>query len=298
MTATDIISLIKGDTQAERAVPKSGIVAWLTIIVAGIMAFLAICIAAFAFSTHRLATDWAVDLSKTSTLRLPAETVDADGQLATALSILQSAPGISQATVLDADARRALLAPWFGPDLPVSSLPIPHLIDISTTEDFDAATVSAALAEAVPDAVLDDHGAWRTPLLATASRLQFLGLAGVAMIAAAVLAMVALASRASLATNGQVIAVLRQVGATDAYITRAFVRRFTLRALTGAAVGSVAGVGAVALFPGLPFAGSSENGLGFPGGAALWLIGVPLGCAIAAFWATRSTAQRILKETA
>ena len=50
-------------------------------------------------------------------------------------------------------------------------------------------------------------------------------------------AMITLAANAALATNAQVIRVLRLIGARDTYIARAFVRRFTLRALSGAAVG-------------------------------------------------------------
>ena len=38
--------------------------------------------------------------------------------------------------------------------------------------------------------------------------------------------MITLAARAALATNAEVIRVLRLVGAKDSYIARAFVRRF------------------------------------------------------------------------
>jgi cell division transport system permease protein len=56
-------------------------------------------------------------------------------------------------------------------------------------------------------------------------------------------AMITLAANAALAANAQVIGVLRLVGARDTYIARAFVRRFTLRALTGAAAGAAGGDG-------------------------------------------------------
>jgi cell division transport system permease protein len=65
----------------------------------------------------------------------------------------------------------------------------------------------------------------------------------------------------------QVIRVLRLVGARDAYIARAFVRRFTLRALTGAAGGHRAAMAGVALLPGAKRPASFLTGLGF-GGAA------------------------------
>ncbi len=59
--------------------------------------------------------------------------------------------------------------------------------------------------------------------------------------------MITLAAQAALAANDPVIRVLRLIGARDSYIARAFVRRFTLRALAGAALGTLAGM--MAVFP-------------------------------------------------
>ena len=75
------------------------------------------------------------------------------------------------------------------------------------------------------------------------------------LIAGVTAVTVALAASASLAANGQVIDVLRLVGAEDAYITRAFVRRFTLRALIGGAGGTLLGLLAVALIPNVDASG-------------------------------------------
>ena len=60
------------------------------------------------------------------------------------------------------------------------------------------------------------------------------GWLSIVLIGATMAAMITLAANASLAANAQVIRVLRLVGARDSYIARAFVRRFTLRALAGA----------------------------------------------------------------
>jgi hypothetical protein len=51
------------------------------------------------------------------------------------------------------------------------------------------------------------------------------------LIAGAMAALITLAAQAALSANAPVIRVLRLVGARDAYIARAFVRRFTVRAL-------------------------------------------------------------------
>ena len=85
--------------------------------------------------------------------------------------------------------------------------------------------------------MLDDHTRWRRPLAVAAERLRLLGVLSIVLIGAPMAAMITLAANAALAANAQVIRVLRLVGARDSYIARAFVRRFTLRALAGAAVG-------------------------------------------------------------
>ncbi len=105
-----------------------------------------------------------------------------------------------------------------------------------------------------------------------------------------------LAANAALATNAQVIKVLRLVGARDSYIARAFVRRFTLRTFGGAAAGTVLGVIAVASLPRADEAGGFLTGLGFSGTGWLWPLAIPPFAAIVAFWATRAAAFRTLRE--
>lgn len=108
--------------------------------------------------------------------------------------------------------------------------------------------------------------------------------------------MITLAANASLAANAQVIGVLRLVGARDIYIARAFVRRFTLRALAGAAAGTAGGLVAVMLLPSADAAGGFLTGLGFQGAGWLLPFLLPPVAAVTAFLATRAAAFRKLKE--
>ncbi|MGR3839730.1 MAG: cell division protein FtsX, partial [Cognatishimia sp.] len=192
---------------------------------------------------------------------------------------------------------RALLSPWFGPDLPIEDLPIPQLIEISETEDgYDAAGLRLRLQAEVPGAILDDHSRWRKPLQQAASRLRLLGWLAIAVIATVMGTMITLAANAALAANAQVISVMRLVGAQDEYIARAFVRRFTIRALFGAAAGTAAGYVAVLLLPAAQGAGGFLTGLGFQGYGALWLAVVPFAAASVAFVATGVAARKRLAE--
>ena len=292
-----LFAMLAPDRQADRVVPPSGYTAWLTSFTAGAMAFLAVFALALSLAAGRLADRWSEALDRTATVRLSAPEDQMALQTAAVLDVLATTPGVAAARAMTDDEQRILLAPWFGPDLPIDSLPLPRLIEI--TEDatgYDGEGLRLRLAAEAPAAVLDDHTRWRKPLAVAAGRLRLLGLLSIALIATATAAMITLAANSALSANAQVIKVLRLVGARDSYIARAFVRRFTLRALMGAAIGTALGMIGVALLPSTDAAGGFLTGLGFQGSGWLLPLTLPLLAAIVAFVATRACAFRKLKE--
>ena len=292
-----LLELIVGDPQADRAVPQSGTTARLTMFVAAVMAFLAVITLAVSLTTNRVASLWAEELAQSATLRLPADPATADALLLSALDVLETTPGISSVRALSQDEQQALLEPWFGPDLPLDALPMPQLIEIVADGDgYDVDGLRARLTAQVPGAILDDHTAWRAPLLDAASRVRLIGWSVILLIGATVAAMIMLAAQASLAANVQVIRVLRLVGAKDVYIARAFVRRFTLRALAGAIAGAIFGAVVVSLMPQGDASGGLLLGVSFVGAEWAWPLLIPVLAAIVAFFATRAAAFRRLRE--
>ncbi len=289
--------VLESDTQADRVVPPSGFTAQLTLFAAGAMAFLAVFALALALASGRLADRWGEELARSATIRIAAPSDQRQTQTDAALRILETTRGVAQARALSDKEQAALLAPWFGEGLEVAALPVPRLIEvIETSEGMDAAGLRLRLAAEVPGAVLDDHSRWRAPLVKAAGRLRMLGWAAILLITAVTAAMVTLAANAALAANAQLIAVLRLVGATDEYIAHAFIRRFTLRALIGAATGGVLGMLAVLLLPnGGDEAASFLTGLGFQGGHWLLPLLIPPLAALVAFVATRMAAKRMLE---
>ena len=292
-----ILELVAGDPQADQAVPPTGFTARLTLLSAAAMAFLAVFALALSLATGRLAERWSAELAKTSTLRISAPAGQIEAQTSVALGVLMTTPGVAEARALDVEEQRALLAPWFGPDLPIETLPVPQLIEILEDDDgYDATGLRARLQAEVPGAVLDDHSRWREPLVEAASRLRLLGFVAILLIAGTTAAMITLAASAALAANAQVIRVMRLVGARDVYIARAFVRRFTIRSLLGATGGTILGVLAVLLLPSTDAAGGFLTGLGFQGWHWIWPLFIPILAAVVAFFATRHAALRTLKE--
>ena len=292
-----LTDIFKGDKQADRVVPPSGHTAWLTSFTAAAMTFLAVFALALSLAAGRLADRWGDALARSATVRISAPTGQMDAQTRAVLDVLATTPGVASARMMSDAEQRTLLEPWFGPDLPLDALPIPRLIEV--TEDggsYDSEGLRQRLAAEAPGAVLDDHTRWRKPLAVAAGRLRLLGITSILLIGGAMAAMITLAANASLAANAQVIRVLRLVGARDAYIARAFVRRFTLRALAGSTAGAFAGLMGVALLPSADMAGGFLTGLGFQGAGWLWPFLLPPLAATVAFFATRFAAFRKLKE--
>lgn len=292
----DALALLRVDKQSDRVVPRTGQPARLSVATSAAMAFLAVFALALSLSAGRLADRWSDALAQTSTIRLSAPAAELEAQTWAVLTVLEQTPGVESAHAMTDDEQQALLAPWFGPELPLDDLPIPRLIEVIETQaGYDSDGLRQRLAAEAPGAVLDDHTRWRRPLVQAAERLRLLGWVSMALILGATAAMITLAAQSALAANAQVIRVMRLVGARDGYITRAFVRRFTLRALTGAAVGTGLGLIAMALMPPAQEAGGFLTGLGFRGTGWLWPLLIPPLAALVAFIATRVAAFRTLR---
>ncbi len=281
---------------ADRVVPPTGFTAQLTLFSAGAMAFLAVFALALALATGRLAERWSESLAQTVTIRVSAPADQIEQQTAAVLEVLKATPGVAASQVVSDEEVEKLLEPWFGPDVPVDALPVPKLIEVSQTREFDSQALQLRLQAEAPGAVVDDHTRWRQPLVSAAWRLKVLGIFSLVLIAATSGAMITLAAKAALAANGQVIRVLRLIGARDITIATAFVRRFTRRAALGAAAGTALGVVAMLLLPGVDQAGGFLTGLGFQGWSWILPLLIPAVWAGIGFLATRWAALKILRE--
>lgn len=287
--------LMRDGGSGDRIVPPTGFTAHLTLFSAGAMAFLAVFALAMALATGRLAERWSGELAGSVTVRVSAPSDQQAAQTQAAMQVLSTTPGAGPPRLMPPSEVAELLTPWFGPDMPVDALPVPALIDLPIGgEGFDAQGLRLRLEAEVPDAVLDDHTDWRRPLVSAANRLRVLGIVSLLLIGAASAAMITLAAKAALAANGQVIRVLRLIGARDITIATAFVRRFTKRAAIGATIGTLCGMAGIAMLPGMDAAGGFLTGLGFQGWGWLLPLLIPVVAAVVGFLATRWAALRML----
>ncbi len=289
---------LASDGAADSLVPPSGATAHLLLLAAVATSFLAVFALALSLAAGRLADRWSGSLAQSATVRIVAPIEQQPALTETTLRILETTSGVAFARAFEAEEQRALLTPWFGPDLDLGLLPVPQLIEVIQEESgFDAEGLRLRLAAEVPGAVLDDHEQWRIPLVQSANRLKVLGMASIFFLIVTVTSIVTLAAHAALAANAQVISVLRLVGATDQFIARAFVRRFTFRALIGAAVGTLIGMAAIFMLPSAAQAGSILTGLGFQGAQWLLPLTIPVLAAFVAYFATGWSARHVMRES-
>lgn len=280
---------------ADRVVPPTGFTAQLTLFSAGAMAFLAVFALALALATGRLAERWSESLAQTVTVRVSAPANEIDQQASAVMEVLKTTPGVVKSEIVSDEEVERLLEPWFGPDVPVDALPVPKLIEVTQNASFDSKALQLRLEAEAPGAIVDDHTHWRQPLVSAAKRLKVLGIFSLLLIAATAGAMITLAAKAALAANGQVIRVLRQIGARDITIATAFVRRFTRRAAVGAGIGTLLGMLAILLLPDMDAAGGFLTGLGFHGWSWILPLFIPAIWAGIGFLSTRWAALKMLR---
>lgn len=290
-------AFLKSDRQADRLVPRGAESTSAIWFLAATMAFFAVLALALALAAGRLAARWGGDLASTATLEIVAPDGEVEAQARAALNVLRTTPGVRSVRVIELDEQRRLLEPWLGPELALDALALPLLIDVETEPGrLNAESLELRLAAEAPGAVFDDHAAWRRPLVATAERLRLFAFGCVALIALALGAVLTLAARAAIAANAGVIRTLRLVGARDGYITRAFTRRFTRSAAAGAAVGTLGGMGLLAVLPQASEQGFFLVGIGLQGWHWVLPALIPPAAAAVAWAATRRAARRNLRR--
>lgn len=235
---------------AASIVPSQNVAGSALILVIAIMTFLS-CLTLGAVTLVRdTASAWQTQIAREATIQIkPQDGLDMEAALADARRVATGFSGVRSATVVDRGATQRLLEPWLGAGFDLDELPVPRLvivaIDPAGPPDF--ISLRAALAEAVPEAVLDDHRTWVDRLVAMANTTVTIGVSVLALMLAATVLAIVFATRGAMAGNGHIIEVLHFVGAEARFIAREFRHHFLLIGMKGAAAG---GLAAAAVFLG------------------------------------------------
>lgn len=274
---------------ADKIVPASGETARLTLLLAGAMAFLSVFALAIGLAAAELSRNWEGALMGAATVEIGSGD---SADLARAMGVLETTPGIDGAELLGPDAQAELLRPWLGADFPVESLPLPRLISVKEGAAFDREALVLRLQAEVPSARYLAPESWSALVGEASARIRLISLVFLGLVAAVMAAVISLAARAALAAQSQIVETLRMIGAQDRFVTGAFTRRFVARAVIGAGIGT--GLGALCL---TLFSMGEESLLrGMRPGWFGWLLilALPLLGGVIAFFTTRLTAARLL----
>ncbi|WP_245418077.1 cell division protein FtsX [Cohaesibacter haloalkalitolerans] len=221
-------------------VPKGTIAGHALVLVIAIMSFLAALTVAAVSIISDATRDWQSDISRGATIQIrQIEGVDMEGELAKAIGIARQTRGISSATALTSSESNALLEPWLGLDITFDDLPVPRLIELTIDDpsnvDFDS--LSKALQEQVPGAILDNHRFWVERLRSMAETAIFIGFTIMLLVITATVLTVVFATRSAMAGNKETIEVLHFVGASNKFIAGEFQRKFFTLGFQGALAG-------------------------------------------------------------
>jgi cell division transport system permease protein len=225
-------------------------------------------------------------------------------EAARALDALKGVPGVASIRLVPQQELDALVAPWLGTGVETATgegIPVPALIDVrlqrAASRDRVAA-IQRALAQVAPSARVDAQASWLKPVFDAIVSLQWLAIALVGLLAAALAAAVLLAARSALGTNRDTIEIVHLLGGTDAQIARVFQRSIGFDAAGGGAVGLALAL-VVILSLGRRFAGLGAGMVS--SGALVWtdwllLALVPLLATLLAMMTARLTVMHALRK--
>jgi len=166
----------------------------------------------------------------------------------------------------------------------------------------DPVALAGRIAAAVPGGAVDAHGVWVARLVALARSLTAVALAVLLLVAGIATAVVAVAVRAGIAARRDAIAIMHDLGATDADIAGRFAARAALLVGMGGVAGASLAAPVLAGFADLaaPLLGGqpATNLLGLPWRSLPWAELAALPCLAAALgWLTaQATVRRWLRR--
>jgi cell division transport system permease protein len=232
-------------SRSQTIVPPQAVAGRALVSVVAIMCFLA-CLAVGTLSlVIGAAHDWQLDVSREVTIQVkPVEGTAMPARLARALDIARATTGVRSARLVSEAESAALLEPWLGQGLDLSSLPIPRLvvIDLGDPAGADLAGLKRRIGAEVTGAVVDDHAVWAARLRTMAGAVVAVGVMIVLLVFVAMVLSVVFATQSAMAGNREVIEVLHFVGAEDSFIARQFQRHFLELGLVGGTIGGVAAI--------------------------------------------------------
>ena len=262
--------------------------------VIAIMTFVTIVIAAAGLALASAARVVSAGAEARISVQLP----DGQARAPATLTAMRSLPGVAAAEPVPQEEVRSTLEQWLGPQSEAANLPIPVLIDVTTSPGANSEQIATGLQRAVPDARVSTYAEELAPLARSLGALQWLALGLIILMGTATSAAVVLAARGALDTNRATIEIMHGIGATDEQVTRLFQRRIAIDALLGGVGGAAAAalVLLLVLGPVAELGGLMTGGTGLRTQDIALLAAIPFLLAILATVVARVAVRRALRS--
>lgn len=161
-------------------------------------------------------------------------------EVAAALSVLRSTPGIMSARVTTNEENLALVSPWLPTNSAVEALPFPALIDVkfASRAKPDVGALKSRLFASAPHAVIDDHSGRLSRTGLVADRTPWIAAIVLGISFCTFILSFASATRAQIWGQRDALDLLQLLGATNGRVAGIFARRPSFAALSAALPGT------------------------------------------------------------
>lgn len=217
-----------------------------------------------------------------------------------AVEFLQTVEGIVKVTPLNNDQLKELIQPWLGDGVNIAGLPMPRIIDVklAADADIDFAELAQKLAQASPQASLDNHKLWLSKLIDFADGLKLIATTILILVIAITSGAIFYTTQMSLGLHRNIIEILHIMGAKDTYVAQQYGKRMAWLGFCGGLFGILLAI------PTIFFIGSlavrieggiiSEATLGFSDWGII--LSLPLFSMLIAMYTAYYTVKRTLQK--
>ncbi len=186
------------------------------------------------------------DMTESLSNRLTIQITTADAEMRNAqveevTALLRKTPGIDYVRKLNEVEIEKLLEPWLGKGNVTDDLPVPAILDVTVSRDLtlNLDAVRGMLAQVSDNIHLDDHQQWLGRFLRLMDMVEYTALGILLLVVLATVCIVIFGTKAGMAENREIIAVMHHLGAQDSMIARAYQSRFMKYGLKGGIIGLV-----------------------------------------------------------
>ena len=256
-------------------VPRGSIAGRALVAVVAIMTYLASMTTGGVLLISASASEWQSEVASEITIQVkPVGGRDLERDTVAVAEAARAQTGIVEVRAYTKAESAALLEPWLGTGLSLDDLPVPRVIiaRVVPGTPIDVVSLRNRVAQAVPNASVDDHRAWIGRMRSMTSATVIAGLGILALVIIATIISVSFATRGAMAANKPIVEVLHFVGAGDQFIANRFFRHFLRLGLQGGVIGG----------------GAAMLTFGFSESMANWFTGTAVGDQFAALLGTFS----------